>query len=886
MFKAFPPSPQSELSELIEELDAELQFHVEELADEYEEAGLSREEARRQALLKLGNPQQIREKAREGPWIVFFVDLSRDIRFAIRSLRQAGPIALIAVLALALGIGFSTTAFSFVYHGVLYPFPYRAADRLANISIEGKLGNEAQKRSVFSLEEVAAFRADSRDFEDVAGYSTWNIRYVHDGGADRIHAGALTPNAMEFFGMQPVLGRALLPSDSQRTAPPVVVLNYRFWKEHFNQKKDILGSQMLLGKRPRTIVGVMPQRFQLLGADLYLPVSWSVAPEAKNHEELQPEYFFANARLRPGVKPQAASAALDLIVHQQARLHPEDFPEEFHAKVQNWSDALYREYKRVFLLLSAAVALLLLISCSNAAGLLLVHASSRQREMAVRTALGAGRHRLLRQFFAESLVLATAGCLLGCLLAWGGLHLLNSDWIARNILCMEADITLDRSTLFVAVCLSFFATIAAGIIPALFSLRGNIQSQLGSNGVGVHASSRGAVLRSGLVIGQVSLSVILLVCAGLILRTFIALTHINFGIQSTNILSTWVPLPENKYSSAEKENSFIEEVLARIEGLPGAINVAESLTVPLYDGPVTDVTIPGKSHKEPWLTMFDACSTGYFETLGLQLVRGRLLLEADMEGKRHVAVINRALARKYFGEEDPLGREIKFNRMDEIPDMPHNVYFTIVGIVSDYTNSGIERPPMPEAFVPYSFGYFHGFGLLVRTEGDPKLLLNSIRRVLWNMDRDVTLTEPLTLEEYLIRNSYAKPRFGMIAFSICAGVGLLLSLIGIFTITAYTVSLLTHEIGLRMAMGARHADVLRMVLQRCLKSLGIGLLLGVAISLLLTPLLRSQLWGVSSFDVLTFIAVVLLLLGTGILAAYLPALRAVRVDPNSALRAE
>jgi putative ABC transport system permease protein len=870
-------------SNYFKDLDGELSFHIDELTDEFTAAGLDPAEARRRALLKLGNAQRIREQVREMSVGHLLGDLLRDLRFAMRSLRGAGNISMVAMTGLALGIGFSATVFSVVYNGVLRPFPYRAATRQVSILVGDPKNDQAEGRAMFSLDEIAAFRRDTRDFEDVAAYTTWYIRYLHDGGAEMLHGGALSPNAMQFFGMQPVLGRGFTSADSNPGAPPVILLNYKFWQSHFNGDAHILGTTMVLGGRTRTIVGVMPPRFQLLGSDLYLPVPWQTSQLL---DEDEPDYYFANGIVRPGVTREAAIAGLNVILNQLVRLNPHDFPDHATAYARDWSDALYTTFKKMFFLLAAAVGLLLIISCSNAAGLLLVHASARQKEMAVRTALGAGKDRLLRQFLAESLVLATVGCLMGCLLTWVALNVIPKQWTFGQVLCGEADVHLNWLTLMVAVCVSFVATMAAGIAPAIVSLRGNLQKQLGGNGVGVNASFRGGGFRSALVVGQVALSVVLLVAAGLVMRTFIAMMHVNYGIQSTNLLSAWAQFPKGRYKSPQERVQFIDQLMSLFETIPGVVSAAESFNMPLYGGARSDITIVGKPHQGRWTSMIDGCSADYFKTLGLALLRGRLISQDDIAARHSVTVINQAMARKYFGTEDPIGRQLRFAELDENPDTVHNVAFSIIGVVSDFANDGIERPPAPEAIIPHSFVSFDGFGFLVRTAIDPDLLLNSMRRVMWNLDPEIALNEPKTLDQFLEAQTYAKPRFGVISFAVCAGVGLFLSLIGIFTITAYTVSLMTHEIGIRMALGAQPANVLEMVLRKCLKVVGIGIGVGIAAAPLMVPVLRSMLWGVSAFDPITFASVVVLLAAAGALAALLPALRAVRIDPNKALRAE
>jgi predicted permease len=698
-------------SKYVNDLDSELNFHVDELVDEYVAAGLGAREARRRAMLKLGNQQRIREEVRETSWARYFTDLFRDIRFAARSLRRAGNITVVAVTALALGIGFSATVFSVVYNGVLRPFPYRAAARQISVEVGDPKSSEEERQHMFPLEDVAAFRRDTRDFEDIVGYSTWYIRYLHDGGAEMLHGGALTPNAMDYFGMQPVLGRGLTPHDSDPNAAPVILLNYHFWQSHFHGDPHVLGTTLVLGGKTRAIVGVMPPRFQLLGSDIYLPVPWETS---QLKDEAEPDYYFANGILRKGVSREAASAGLDVIVQQLKRANPKDFMEHATAIARDWGEALYATYVKMFYLLAAAVGLLLVISCSNAAGLLLVHASARQKEMAVRTALGAGKRRLLRQFLAESLVLASAGCMLGCLLTWVALTVL-SKRLGPSVLCGEADVHLNWPTLAIAVCISFLATLAAGIAPAIVSLRGDLQKQLGSNGIGVNASFRGGGFRSGLVIGQVALSVVLLVAAGLVMRTFIAMMHVDYGIRSTNLLAAWTRIPKDRYKLPKQRIEYGERLMTSLEAIPGVYSASIDFNMPLFGGGETDVDIVGKPHHERWRSMIDGCSADYFKTLGLPLMRGRTFSSDDINGQRDVVVINHAMAHKYFGNEDPIGRQMKFSILDKDSEAVHNATFSIIGIVGDFANDGIEKPPSPETFIPHSFVPTNGFGFLVRT---------------------------------------------------------------------------------------------------------------------------------------------------------------------------
>jgi len=380
------------------------------------------------------------------------------------------------------------------------------------------------------------------------------------------------------------------------------------------------------------------------------------------------------------------------------------------------------------------------------------------------------------------------------------------------------------------------------------------------------------------------LSIVLLVGAGLMMRSLFALRHVELGLNPVNILVARTPLPKGRYDTAEQKRVFFRQVLRRVTALPGVVAATETSTLPPYGGIGSEVTVPGKTHAEKWEALFQLVSEGYFPTLELRLNRGRLLSENDVESARHVAVINETLAHNFFGKEDPLGKSIKFNFLDTIADAPHDVYFEIVGVISDAKNRGLQETPIPEAFLPYTITGAFERGVLVRTSVEPLSMLMSVRREIWSVDRGVALTLTGTLEDYLRRFSYSQPRFGLILFGFFATMGLTLVGIGIFSVMAYTVSLQTHEIGIRMALGAQRDNVLMMVLRRGLLLIAIGIAAGELASIGLTGLVQSQIWGVSPRDPLTFSAVVMVLIMVGAAACFAPARRATRVDPMVALR--
>lgn len=502
----------------------------------------------------------------------------------------------------------------------------------------------------------------------------------------------------------------------------------------------------------------------------------------------------------------------------------------------------------------------------------------------MRSALGASRGRLIRQLFVESLVLGLAGCLAGCLLAYLGLQVVRL--VPGINVPGEADMSLNVPVLIFAVLLSFLTTLLFGLSPTFLAVKKDLRTSLQGAGVNASGSRSGGRIRAGLVVGQVALSMVLLVFAGLMIRSFIAVSNFDPGIRTQGLLHVRVQFPAHQYDSVDSKRAFFEQLLPRICRLPGVTSSAVSIGFPFMGGPRSDeVTIPGKPHDKHWTTNFDAVSEDYFSALGLQLLRGRLLSPTDVFGARRVAVVNSTLVKTFFGDGDPIGHQIKFNVLDEIPDTPHDAYFEIVGVVSDL-RSFQREPNAPQAYVPYTFSGFGPRSLVVRTVTNPALLANNLRQVVANVDANTVLLRPETLEDQLNKLVYMKPKFRLISFSICAGIGLGLALIGLFGVMIYSVTLQTHELGVRMVLGAHAGNILRLVLGKGLFLVGGGILLGVVTSFLTVRVLQSQLWGVSAFDPWALILAPCALLATGLLACYLPARRATRVDPMIALRYE
>lgn len=807
--------------------------------------------------------------------------LVQDFRYALRGFRRDRVFVLLAVFALALGIGATTVIYSVIDSVLLHPFPYTHARRLVNIYIHDvngppeDYGDQSEPTPVF-----VQLRKQLNVFEDIMGDGGANIFYTVGGRTKLADGHFETPNTFEFLGVRPLLGRPITRDDARSGAPPVFAMSSRLWRKEFNSDPKTLNTTFTLNGERRTLVAIMPPRFLLGDADMWLPYNLNASDT-----QTQRRWWWTLGRMKPGVTLAQVAAQWDIVAHRMAKLYPKDYPKQFTTSAHTLLDEVIREFRRVIYTLAGAVLMLLLIACSNVANLLLARATARQKEIAIRASVGASRGRIIRQLLVESFSLALAASVIGCVFAYVGLKLVVKV-IPPDTIPAETQVTMSGSALGFALLLAALTTLLCGLVPALYAVRGDLQSWLKDSSRGSGTELRRGKLRSALVVGEVALSIVLLVGAGLMLRTLFALEHVPLGMNPRNVLVVSTPLPHDRYKTPQQRSVFFQQLLPRVSTLPGVISATESVGLPPFGGPETDVTIPGKPHTAPWTTMVQLCGEGYFRTLQIPFLRGRLLSETDVADGRQVAVINRALAQRYFGSQDPLGHTIKFNVLDQQPDLPHNAYFEIVGVVGNAKNRGLQEATLPEAFVPYTaISSFVG-AILVRTAVDPLSLLPSVENQLWSVDPNVATSDTGSLENLLQRNAYSKPEFGMILIAIFAGVGLALVAVGVFSVMSYSVSLRTHEIGIRMALGAERGNILRMVLFSGLLLIALGITLGEVASIFMTRFMASELWGVSSRDPVTFLAVVAVLLAVGLAACAMPARRATAVDPLIALRYE
>jgi putative ABC transport system permease protein len=809
--------------------------------------------------------------------------LQQDIRYATRTLWKSRGFAAVAMITLALGIGASTAIFSVIDNILMEPFPYVDAGRLMSVQIHDNDRGEPGGRGGYKGPEFLAYLEQNHVFDRVIANDQEDILYTSGQGTERFNGSLVTPGTFEFLGMPPLAGRTMQPADYEPGAPPVFVMRYKTWVNRFSADPKILNTTFVLNGTPRTLIGVMPPRFGWGDADMWIPEK----PERAEKVGAQgfPQYWFLLGHLKPGVTEREAQADFAVIAERLSKVYPNDYPKHFSVVIESLTNLVVGKFRTTLYIVLAAVGLLLLIGCGNVANLMLARATGREKEFAIRAALGAGRWRLIRQLLVESMILAIGGAAIGTLLAWGGLKSLVAA-IPAEIIPAESVIRLNAPVLAFTLCVAALTALIFGLVPALQAARRDLNDPLRDSGKGTSSGSRHGRLRDVVVVLEVALSLTLLVAAGLLMRSFVALRDVHLGLQPDHILVARLPLPTDRYKSAEQVAGFFRPLLARLKALPGVVEVTETSTLPPYGGIGTEIEIPGKTHSEKWNALFQLCSEGYFPVLRIQFKDGRSFTEAEVNGARKLAVVNESFAQKYMAKENPIGQRVHLAQLETFPDPLKDAWFEIIGVVADVKNHGLQDPIEPEVWVPYTVTGSAARGILVRTSQEPLSMMNVVRDEIWATDRGVALTLTGTLESYINSFSYAGPRFGFLLMTIFGSIGLVLVTIGVYSVLAYTTARRTHEIGIRMALGAESGDVLGLVVRMGLRLVALGAGIGLIASLLLARVIATQLWGVSAYDPMTLTAVTVLLLVTGLVACWIPARRASHVDPLVALRYE
>jgi putative ABC transport system permease protein len=811
--------------------------------------------------------------------------LWKDIRFALRNLRKTPGFAIIAILTLALGIGASTAIFSVLENILMEPFPYPDAQRFMSIQIHDTERNEPGGRAGFSGPEFLDYVEQNHVFDRVIANDSHDVLYHSGEGTQLLRGNCITPGTFEFLGMSALLGRVAQPADYEPGAAPVFVLRYKTWVKEFGADPNILNKTFILNDTPRTLIGIMPPRFGWGDADLWIPEKPSRTVANTAVAGAFPRFWFFLGHLKPGVSQRQAVSDLTVVAKRLATVYPKDYPKHFTVEIQSLTDLVVGQFRTTLYIVLAAVGLLLLIGCGNVANLLLARATTREKEFAVRSALGASRGRVISQLLVESLILALGGAVVGTLLAWTGLKFL-VDLMPQNIIPAEAVIRLNASVLLFTLAVATVTALIFGLVPAVQAARKDLNEPLRDTSKGLSGGFRHGRLRNTVVVLEVALSLTLLVSAGLLMRSFVALREVHLGFQPDHVLVARLPLPVERYKTADQIASFYKPLLQRLKALPGVVAATETSTLPPYGGIGSEIEIPGKTHSDKWNAIFQLCSEGYFPVLKLQFLDGRAFTEAEVNGARKLAVVNQAFVKKYLPGENPIGRQVRIAQLTEFEDKVAEPMFEIIGLVADARNRGLQDPPEPEIWIPYTVTGSSFRGIMVRTAQEPLSMMNVVRHEVWATDSNVALTLTGTLEGFISQFSYAGPRFGFLLMIVFGAVGLILVTIGVYSVLAYTTARRTQEIGIRMALGAAGSDVLGLVIRMGLRLVAIGVGFGLLVSLALGRIIATQLWGVSAYDPWTLTCVPVVLLMTGFLACWLPARRAARIDPIVALRYE
>jgi putative ABC transport system permease protein len=801
--------------------------------------------------------------------------LVQDVRYALRLLVKRPGFAAVAILTLALGIGATTAIFTVVNAVLLSPLPFRDADRLVEVQIISKNG----KGFPLPDADFLAWRAGNQTCDAVAVYERSTATLTGDGAPEQIGAAGVTDRFFDVLGARPQVGRVFQDGDDKPGAAKTVVLGHAFWARRFHGDPHAVGRTVSLDGVSHTIVGVMPASVRFPAGDIDL---WRILT-MNTPSRRGPYYTTGVARLKAGVGLTGLRANLEAIALGLKRQYPA--PADWTLNAVTLHEAIVGDVRQILYVLLGAVGFLLSIATANVANLLLARAAAREREMALRGALGAGRGRIVAQLVTESVVLAIVSGLAGLLLAaWGTQALLV---MAPKGIPRLDEVRMSVPVFLFALGVASVCGIAFGLVPALRASRTPLVETLKDGGRGGAGAGQRRVQRL-LVVSEIALALVLSVGAGLMIRSFAALQRVSPGFDPGHLLTFEVSLPEVQYREDAKVRGFYDALLQRLEAVPGVRSVGLTISLPPNLLEVTDnfmvegqVLLPNQSAPVGPIVM---ASDALFRTLGVPLLRGRMFDARDEPGGAPAVIINEALARKYFAGVDPVGRRFKHGG-PERPIGPNNPWKEVVGVVGDIKYSGLDTAPEPTFYMPYRQNPWIRQFAIVRTASDPAGLASAAREIVASLDKDVPVARLRTMDE-LMTASVAPPKFRTVLVAIFAIVGLLLAAIGIYGVMAYAVSERTHELGVRMALGADRRDVVRLVIGEALLLAAAGVALGLAGAFATTRLLRSLLFGVTATDAGTFAAISALLVVTALVASYVPARRAMRVDPMVALRYE
>lgn len=869
--------------DVINDIDREMRLHLELQVDANIRTGMSPAEAREKAMRSFGNLNRAVDAAYDVKGGGIFETLAQDIRYGVRMLAKHKAFTSIAVITLALGIGANTAIFSVVNELLLQPLPYRDAERITTIwevSPSGRHQNSASRAN------FRAWNDQSTSFQNMAAFSDQRLNLTGTGEPEELSVQFTTPEFFKILGVDPILGRTFLPEDDKAGQSPVAVLSYGLWQRRFGGQASLVGDTITLNDEKFTVIGVMPPSFQFhikqrsgtgRPAEMWTILPMPVGPGANERGR----FLGTVARLKDGVSVDQAAAELRTIHARLSDAEPQ-FNKNWSAEVLPLREQFFGNVRRPLWLMLGAVGFVLLIACANVANLLLSLASSREKEIAVRAALGARRLRIVRQLLTESLLLALLGSVLGLGFAWLGIKALVA--ISPRDLVSLQTVGLNVTVLTWTLGVSMLTGIIFGLAPALHISRLNLNDSLKDGGKSESSQASGSRrLRNALVVSEIALAVVLLASAGLLIRSFLRLQQVDRGFNTDNVLTMVVRLPD-RYREDPQVVNFFNQALERVRHLPTVRSAGIVNFLPLYGGlgSATGFKILGRPEPPPGQgpsTDVRVVDAGYFSTLGIPLLRGRNFSDAEQREAKHVLLINEALARQHFPDQDPIGQRLDVVMFDQ--PTPAEV----IGVVGNVRYDSLVDEAPPAVYFPHPDLAYSFMTLVVRTDGDPAAIAPAVQREIRGLDPNQPVSDVRTMNQ-VMSEWVARSRFNTLLLGLFAGLATLLSAVGIFGVMNYSVALRTRELGLRLAVGAQPRQVLLLVLKQGLGLTVVGLVLGLAAAVGLTRLLSGLLFGVAAVDVTTFASISLLLIIVSLLACYLPARRAMRIDPLSALRYE
>jgi putative ABC transport system permease protein len=807
--------------------------------------------------------------------------LLQDLRYAVRVMLKKPGFTAMAVIALALGIGANSAIFSVVNAVLLRSLPYDEPERL--VMIWGAMPQT--DRVSISPADFFDYQEQSQVFERIAAFNAAGFTLTGTEEPEQIRGARVSADFFSVLGVEPVFGRAFLDEDDKPGAARVVVLNQKLWERRFNSDQDIIGKSITLNGQSFTVIGIMPSDFQFTVPGIFRTPAelWTPSALVKDSTTRGNQYLRVVARLKPGVSFERAQAEMDTIASQLQQEYP-GTNTGLSVRLVSLHEQVVGSIRPALLILLGTVGFVLLIACANVANLLLARAAARQKEIAIKMALGATRSRLARQLLTESMLLALIGGALGILLALWSTDALVS--LSPASLPRVKEVGVDRYVLGFTLLISILTGALFGLVPALQASKPDLNETLKEGSRGSSENLGRWSLRGLLVVFEIAAALVLLIGAGLMIKSFLRLNEVNAGFNPQNVLTMTLSLPRSKYKEPRSQAAFFQQAMERIKSLPGVESVGAINDLPLGgDRDSSPFVIEGQPAPPPgqqpnieWRLV----SADYFKAMRVPLFKGRAFTEEDKNDAPPVVIINEAAARRFFPNEDPIGKRLILNLA---ASNPTPVPREIVGIAGDVRDMGLDAEPKPEVYAPYLQETVSYMALMVKANADPAGLATAVRGQILAMDKDQPVSSIQTMER-IITESVAGRRFNMMLFGIFAAVALLLAAVGIYGVMAYSVTRRTHEIGIRMALGANHTDVLRLIVGQGMTMALIGIGIGLAVATTLTRVMASLLYEVSATDPLTFAAISLMLAAVALAACYIPARRAMKVDPMVALRYE